>query len=85
MERRQAIHSVMDEFSRRLFLLGEESPAEAVHSSLPVPVDEARSMLPDHETHGHRIDQNEHAERMASQISVSRQMGTGESTLQIGG
>lgn len=83
MSRREAIHSVMDEFSKRLVLLTNQDPAQPVHSSLPVPVDEARSIMPESLQSARRMRDNEKARELAGSISVSQQMARNQETLRI--
>lgn len=85
MPRREAIHSVMDAFSRRLGELTRKDPPKAVHSSLPVPIDEARAMMPDHYDNNTRLRNHAEAAALAKDISVSQQMAGGAAQRRIAG
>lgn len=85
MPRREAIHSVMDAFSRRLSELTRKDPPKAVHSSLPVPIDEARGMIPEHTRTRNHLRNHAEATALAKNISVSQQMAGGAAQRRIAG
>lgn len=84
MNRREAIHSVMDEFTRRLYKLAYVSPAKAVHSSLPVPLDEASALVKGNTRLSDAVLRNNSAARaLAGTISVSDQVTSDPKALKI--